>query len=195
MNEEQPEKKTKKPSWQFIVIIIIILAIPAYFGISNLISKNANYPNIKICTLDTDCDTWCQDEQSIIHPEWPDPSPLCTSNDDGKQICNCLYSGLDATGLPSDTQNDIRNYDFPEITTQENCEAFGATWVLTGIMARKCEKPTPDAGNACKNANDCMRKCIIKNSSDASGTCSDFSQNGCFSFLDEDGQRDGLCIN
>lgn len=108
-----------------------------------------------------------------------------------KTSCRLL---LDGCSEPPE-QNNTSTYDFPEVTTQENCEAFGATWVLTGRIARKCEKPTPDAGNACKNANDCMRKCIIKNSNDKSGTCSDFSQNGCFSFLNKDGQRDGICID
>lgn len=81
------------------------------------------------------------------------------------------------------------------IKTQEECEKLGATWVYLGIIARRCEFPASDAGKVCYKSTDCQRVCLIGEENEMSGKCSEYSQSGCWRFLDENGKADGVCVD
>lgn len=54
-----------------------------------------------------------------------------------------------------------------------------------------CYRPTPDAGKSCTKASQCSGHCQAD-----SRTCSPVTpQFGCFEFLDETGQKVGLCVD
>jgi hypothetical protein len=76
--------------------------------------------------------------------------------------------------------------------TPATCTAAGGTWDKGGMMGRfLCFLPEPDAGQSCRKAQDCSGFCMAD-----SGTCSVISpQFGCFEFLDDAGQRIGLCLD
>lgn len=82
-----------------------------------------------------------------------------------------------------------------DIKTQEECETLGAHWTATGAIARVCEFSSPDAGNVCTKADDCTRGCRIKDAKDKTGTCSEYSLGGCYWYLDDDGNAQGICID
>ncbi len=54
-----------------------------------------------------------------------------------------------------------------------------------------CFLPEPDAGKACTNKTDCQGMCLAD-----TRTCSPVTPMfGCFEFLDETGQKVGICID
>jgi hypothetical protein len=63
--------------------------------------------------------------------------------------------------------------------------------VVRGFAGPVCVKPTPDAGMSCSKATDCSGVCLAD-----SRTCSaQTPMLGCFDFLDEAGQKLGLCVD
>lgn len=88
-----------------------------------------------------------------------------------------------------------RNYYLPNITTQKDCGNIGATWVNIGKITKRCELPTPDAGEPCTKQSDCIRECGIDNPNSTNGTCTEFSSSSCYSYLDEDGTANTICID
>ena len=76
--------------------------------------------------------------------------------------------------------------------TSASCLAAGGTWDRGGLSGRYlCLLPEPDAGQSCRTAQDCSGFCMAE-----TRTCSAVSpQFGCFEFLDDTGQRIGLCID
>jgi len=72
------------------------------------------------------------------------------------------------------------------------CEASGGTVGTGGMLgAEQCFKPLPDAGKACSTASDCEGMCMADTL-----TCQAITpQFGCFEFLDETGQKVGLCVD
>lgn len=61
-----------------------------------------------------------------------------------------------------------------------------------GLLGNEvCYRPTPDAGKSCRKASDCSGHCQAD-----SRTCSPVTpQFGCFEFLDDSGQKLGLCVD
>lgn len=54
-----------------------------------------------------------------------------------------------------------------------------------------CFRPEPDAGKACTRKSDCSGMCLAD-----TNTCSKVTPMfGCFEFLDETGQKVGICID
>src|SRR5262245_28927624 len=60
--------------------------------------------------------------------------------------------------------------------TRAECEAAGGVWGRFGLRQQElCNLPTPDAGKACSDSNDCAAACIAPSSaavgSPAQGSC------------------------
>ncbi len=72
------------------------------------------------------------------------------------------------------------------------CLAEGGTVGRGGMLAsEQCFKPLPDAGKSCSTAKDCSGLCMAD-----TGTCQAVTpQFGCLEFLDETGQKVGLCVD
>ncbi|MBU0598648.1 hypothetical protein KKF61_06715 [Patescibacteria group bacterium] len=85
--------------------------------------------------------------------------------------------------------------DVASITSQEECEETGATWVITGKIAGQCERPADDAGKVCDQDRDCLRTCVITSLDDKSGQCTEFSSYGCFKYLDDARQPQSICMD
>jgi hypothetical protein len=75
---------------------------------------------------------------------------------------------------------------------QADCRDHGGSLGRGGLIGGEvCFKPTPDAGKSCDKASDCSGSCMAD-----TRTCSKQTpQFGCFEFLDDQGQKVGLCID
>lgn len=72
------------------------------------------------------------------------------------------------------------------------CEAAGGSVGRGGLLPDEiCYKPTPDAGKACKTADDCSGFCLAETM-----TCSKVTpQFGCFDFIDAAGAKQSICVD
>ena len=72
------------------------------------------------------------------------------------------------------------------------CGNQGGTVGRGGMLGSEiCFMPTPDAGKVCVTALDCSGRCMAD-----TRTCSAVTpQFGCFEFLDDAGQKVGLCVD
>ena len=77
-------------------------------------------------------------------------------------------------------------------TARAECQAGGGSVGRGGLMEREiCFTPTPDAGKSCSRASECSGHCLAE-----TRTCSTLEPNlGCFDFLDDKGQVQGICVD
>lgn len=73
----------------------------------------------------------------------------------------------------------------------ERCMARSGTVIAsTETAGLACEMPSTDAGKACTVASDCSGFCDPD-----TFTCSaELSRAGCYSFLDDDGEEQAICV-
>ena len=86
---------------------------------------------------------------------------------------------------------------------QAPCEAAGGTWGRIGLH-EGCNCPTGQGGCPCKNAGDCLVKCVSYSNgrgcpeTSAAGTwrCTEYHDVvGCHCFLDDHGSMGSICID
>ena len=82
----------------------------------------------------------------------------------------------------------------PAMTTSgpQSCETAGGRMGLGGTaQLETCFRPEPDAGKSCTRAGDCSGMCLADTK-----TCSAESPVfGCFSFMNETGQPQEICVD
>ena len=73
----------------------------------------------------------------------------------------------------------------------ERCQARGGTVIASaGTGGLTCEMPASDAGKSCAVASDCLGFC----DPDTFTCTADLSRAGCYSFLDEAGREQAICV-
>lgn len=80
--------------------------------------------------------------------------------------------------------------------TESACAVAGGRWERGGLGGQyTCFLPTPDAGKACRAAEDCSGFCLLESGAET-GTCSaETPMFGCFAYVDLDGAEVTLCID
>ncbi len=110
----------------------------------------------------------------------------------GVRLVALVLSGLVLAGCNSD-QADQGDYT-PEIDPVERarCEARGGEYAPAGLLGMMaCYEATPDAGKVCSRAGDCVGICYAD-----TRQCSEVTPIiGCFSYLDEKGERVEICMD
>lgn len=105
-----------------------------------------------------------------------------------------LLCALAALALTACVEEPLTGPEGKPLTDAERTECLmqGGTVGRGGLLPDEvCFRPEPDAGKSCTKKSDCAGMCLAE-----TNTCSKVTPMfGCFEFLDESGQKVGICID
>ena len=101
-----------------------------------------------------------------------------------------------ADGTPGPQEGRFENFAQAD---QAACEAKGGNYAQRGRAGLySCAVSYADAGKVCRKASDCEGQCRVEDGASAAsqGQCQATSDRfGCYTFLDEQGQPVGICVD
>lgn len=206
---------SRKLTLILLVCILVVAAAAAGFWYASVVKEEtstsnvassvptANIPEGKACEQDSDCGlltcSGCYNQDFIATAP---PDLACTVFEGYSCVCRagtCTEIAPEPPApdtnstVPSNVNASAAQYDFPEVTTKEECVSIGAEWISVGNY--RCELPAPDAGSSCTSSSQCIRLCVLSSVTDKTGTCSAHSRGGCIRYFDKDGQLQAVCID